>query len=103
MTVVNLTWQSDNTLLVSGELSFASVEALLKQATAIIANKDQIVIDLCEVSRSDSAGLALLIEWSNMAQKKQIPLRFINPPAQIVRMATISGVNEFLEFNRDES
>ncbi len=78
-----------NTWRVSGELNFATVGALSTEFT-----QPPKVVDLCDVTRTDSAGLALLIEW--LKQSKEAPITFRNMPAQMVSLATVCGVQDIL-------
>jgi phospholipid transport system transporter-binding protein len=75
----------------SGELSFATVGALSTEFTQQTPPK---VVDLCDVTRTDSAGLALLIEW--LKQSKATPITFRNIPAQMLSIATVCGVQDML-------
>ena len=79
-----------NTWRVSGELNFATVGALSTEFTQQITPPK--VVDLCDVTRTDSAGLALLIEW----QSKEAPITFRNMPAQMLTLATVCGVQDIL-------
>jgi phospholipid transport system transporter-binding protein len=54
------------------------------------------VIDLAGVTASDSAGLALLIEWLSVAKSAGRSLRFENIPSQLQQLARLSEVEELL-------
>jgi phospholipid transport system transporter-binding protein len=54
------------------------------------------VIDLAGVTASDSAGLALLIEWLSVAKGAGRALRFENIPSQLQQLARLSEVEELL-------
>lgn len=95
---VEIIWQDERTLRISGELSFNTVSQLSQQAETIIAKNKSLVIDLSGVDRSDSAGLAMLLAWTKAAEDYQVSLKFINPPKQIQAIATISNVASILEF-----
>ncbi len=88
-------------LEIHGELSFASVPALWRECRKQAASGGEIDIDLGQVSRSDSAGLALLIEWLREAQRNEGRLRFYNIPAQMLEMARASGLDRILPLHRD--
>jgi len=88
-------------LEIHGELSFASVPALWRDCRAQCAEGNAIDIDLGQVQRSDSAGLALLIEWLREAQRSGASLRFFNIPAQMLEMARASGLEQILPLHRD--
>ena len=86
--------ENDNTWRLSGELSFATVGALLTDFTQRAAPTPPKVVDLCDVTRTDSAGLALLIELRG--QTKDAAMTFRNIPAQMLSLATLSGVQDIL-------
>jgi phospholipid transport system transporter-binding protein len=81
---------------VTGVLHFTSVTALLKSGSEAIGNGRAAVIDLSGVSDSDSAGLALLIEWLSVAKAGNRSLRYENIPAQLHQLARLSDVDELL-------
>lgn len=83
-----------NTWRLTGELSFATVGALLTEFNQRATQTPPQVLDLCDVTRTDSAGLALLIEL--LKQSKETPITFRNMPAQMHSLATVSGVQELL-------
>ncbi len=58
---------------------------------------EQAEVDLSKVTRADSAGLALLLEWSLSARESGRALRYRNLPAPIAALAGISDVSELLE------
>ncbi len=80
----------------SGVLDGATVGELLKQSRSRFANATQLEIDLSGVSESDSAGLALLIEWVRLSQQSGLPIRYGNVPEQISALARISEVEDLL-------
>ncbi|RKZ36070.1 MAG: anti-anti-sigma factor [Gammaproteobacteria bacterium] len=82
--------ENDNTWRLSGELSFATVGALLTEFSQRAALKPPKVLDLYDVTRTDSAGLALLIELRG--QTKEAPMNFRNIPEQMFKLAALSGV-----------
>lgn len=89
-----------NTLRITGELTFATVSALLTELTQKLVSKDKTeekspkVLDLSEVTRTDSAGLALMIELVKLSQDAPITFRHI--PAQMHNLAVVSGVQELV-------
>ncbi len=91
----------DGRLEIHGELSFASVPALWHECRAQCAAGNAIDIDLGQVRRSDSAGLALLVEWLRETQRSGASLRFFNMPAQMLEMARASGLEQILPLHRD--
>ena len=88
------------TLLVSGDLSFATVAALLKEGDRLLAGINGPVIDLSEVTHSDSAGLALLLEWLDRGRAKGVQIRFRHLPESLLRIARLSNLDSLLPVAR---
>lgn len=87
---------ADNRIRVSGELSFKSVPALVSISQKYFINDNGFNVDLADVSRADSAGVALLVEWQRQAQKQKKSICFVNIPSQMLAIARLSGVDELL-------
>lgn len=88
---------SEGVIRVSGELNAASVPQLLTDAQPLFQQSGkQVSIDLSDVSRADSSGLALLIDWMRSAQKQQQQLSFRRLPEQLLEMARVSGIEDIL-------
>jgi phospholipid transport system transporter-binding protein len=79
-----------------GELSFAGVPDLLRDSAAWFGANSDISVDLAGVTHSNSAGLALLIEWLRLARHHNSRIRFRNIPAQMLAIAKVSGVDTLL-------
>jgi phospholipid transport system transporter-binding protein len=81
----------------AGVLDAKSVIDLFKEGPARFKGLSDVEIDLADVAESDSAGLALLIEWLRAARRNGQQIRFVNIPAQIAALARISEVDALLE------
>jgi phospholipid transport system transporter-binding protein len=81
---------------VSGVLDASTAREVLEQSESRFAQSKEIDVDLGGVGESDSAGLALLIEWLRMARLGGQAIRFANVPAQIEALARISEVDDLL-------
>jgi phospholipid transport system transporter-binding protein len=86
----------DGRFELSGDLSFQTAAAALEESKGLFSGHAAIEIDLAGVTRADSAGLALLLEWVNWAHRSDRRLRFRNLPAQILCIAEISEVEDML-------
>jgi len=87
--------QDGDTLRVAGELDFDSVAALWAATRVPLAAEPIRRIDLGGVRRSNSAGVAILVQWLRQAQRRQAELVFVNLPAQmraIVRAVDLEDV-----------
>ncbi|MGH8282861.1 MAG: STAS domain-containing protein [Gammaproteobacteria bacterium] len=81
---------------VDGRLDFESVAGALATSQRLFAEYQAIQLDLSGVTATDSAGLALLIEWISRAQRSKCKLSFLHVPAQVMAIARISDVDKLL-------
>lgn len=91
----------DGRVEIHGDLSFASVPGLWKQCAERLAAGDAPDIDLGHVQRSDSAGLALLLECLRATSQTGKSIRFYNIPAQMLAIARASSLDQVLPLHRD--
>jgi phospholipid transport system transporter-binding protein len=90
-------------LMVHGELAFDSVPGLLEQSrTLLCEGHGPLAIDLAQVERADSAGLALMIEWMRMARRHERDIRFMHLPEQIRAIAEASDLERILPIADDQ-
>ena len=86
--------QSDSELTVSGALTFDSVPSLFEQSAYWLQRiSGPVTVDLRDVHRADSAGLALLVEWLRGArQNNRAEIRFTNVPEQMGSLIRVHGL-----------
>jgi phospholipid transport system transporter-binding protein len=79
-------------------LTFATVPALHARGLARIdAAGGELQFDLQQVSATDSAGLALLIDWLAAAKAHQRTLRYVQPPETLRALAKLSDVESLID------
>lgn len=88
--------QSPGRFVVSGNLTFASIDKSTLKSFAFLQGPGPIVLDFSDVSKTDSAGLALIIEWIKFARRRQIRLLFENVPKQLYTIAKVGGFEQLL-------
>jgi phospholipid transport system transporter-binding protein len=81
---------------VSGVLDASTAREVLEQSESRFEQFKELDVDLGGVGESDSAGLALLIEWLRLARQGEKTIRFANVPAQIEALARISEVEDLI-------
>ena len=87
----------DNVLSVQGDLDVYSVAEAIKQGCHLIdINESFTVIDLSQVEKIDSAGLAFVIELMKVARKQNKNLLFKNIPARMHAVADFYGLSEVI-------
>lgn len=89
----------ENTLAVLGELTFATVTDLWQQSQSLFnSEQSPILLDLKNVTQSDSAGVALLIAWVRDFKQQDREIFLVNPPEQMQAIIRISGLHNVLPF-----
>lgn len=96
MSKVVISDEGDGKFSLTGDLSFDSVSDLLDRGQKTFAEHSRIVLDLAGIERSDSAGLALLIEWVTWANHSVREICYENVPERIINIAKISEVEGLL-------
>jgi phospholipid transport system transporter-binding protein len=89
-------------LNVSGALTFETAREAYEAGLRTLrsgSSKAALQVDCAGVTESDSAGLAVLIEWLANATKLKRTIRFQNLPDGIQAAAQISDVTGLLEAN----
>ena len=82
-------------LCLSGRLDFESVAELLAD-DPVPLDGSALHIDLADISQSNSAGLALLLEWLKKAQQKGLQIKYHNVPEHLLVIARAYGVDSDL-------
>jgi len=83
-------------LALGGPLVFATAGQLLDAGRSMFGGGTAVSIDLSGVTKVDSAGLALLIEWLRMGQAEGRSVRFTALPEKLLAIARLSGVEDLL-------
>lgn len=77
-----------------GQLDAASVVDVLADSRQRFAEFKRIHMDLSGVTESDSAGLALVLEWFRLSRIADRKIQFHHLPPQISALARISEVED---------
>jgi len=86
----------DGRFALSGEMTFDTAERILKESEEPFEAHTQLEVDLSGVSRSDSAGLALLLEWVTWANHTVREVRFTGMPERVSAIAKTTEVERLL-------
>ena len=82
-------------LALGGDLNYKTVPSLLATSAEQLKAGARI-IDFAEVGEVDSAALAMILELLRQAGP-DTPLRFVNLPAKLTKLAELYAVRELLE------
>ena len=86
----------DGRFSLSGRMTFDTAGDILQKSEDLFEPHTLLEIDLSGITHTDSAGLALLLEWINWARHYVREIRFENVPEQILAIARISEVSDLL-------
>ena len=81
----------------SGEITFETAERILVASEEPFEQHTRIEVDLSGVTKSDSAGLALLLEWITWANHTVREIRFLSMPERILAIARTTEVEQLLK------
>ena len=80
----------------SGELTFASVPALWSQLEANLKDSPELALSLQGVTRSNSAGLVLLVHALDISRRTGCRLTIRDIPRSLVDLARVSGCDSLI-------
>jgi phospholipid transport system transporter-binding protein len=83
---------------VTGDLTFASVPEIWNQARKSLLDvlEDSLEIDIGEVQKFDSSGLALMVAWSRWANCNKKDLVFSNVSENAQKLIQINKLQDVL-------
>ena len=99
MSRLNIIKQDAGYFVIDGDLTFATIDKQTLKSFSFLKAAKEITIDLSRVSCTDSAGLALMIEWIKYSRHNRTQLRFKNIPEQLLNLAKLSGFDQTSHFN----
>ena len=86
----------DGRFALSGEMTFDTAERILHESEDPFEQHTRIEVDLSNVQKADSAGLALLLEWITWANHTVREIRFIDMPERVLAIAKTTEVESLL-------
>ena len=88
--------RGDGRFTLSGHMGFQTAGRILQESEALFEQHTLLELDLSGVTQTDSAGLALLLEWITWANHTVREIRFIGMPAKIDAIAKTTEVDHLL-------
>jgi len=80
----------------NGKMTFQTADSVLRASERLFEEHTQIEMDLGGVTDTDSAGLALMLEWITWANHTVREIRFVNVPEKIDAIAKTTEVDHLL-------
>jgi len=87
--------ESPDGFAIKGDLDFDSVADLWEHSARLFEREGSLRIDLAQVNLSNSAGVALLVEWLKKAKTHEQELELVNIPPQmqaIIKVAELENI-----------
>ena len=81
----------------SGWMTFDTAGEILRDSEDMFEEHTRIEVDLFDVTDTDSAGLALLLEWITWANHTVREIRFVGTPEKIDAIARTTEVDHLLK------
>ncbi len=81
---------------ITGDLTFDTVAEIVSRGDEVLGDDGRITLDLRSVTRADSAGLALMVEWLREARRRGGRLQVVNMPEQMFSIAQMSKLDRVL-------
>lgn len=86
--------QDKGVFVLDGDLTFSSIDKDTVKSLTFLTSAKEVTLDLSRVQLTDSAGLALMIEWIKYARSKRTQTVFKNIPEQLRNLAKLSGLDK---------
>ncbi len=96
----NIKRQDARSYGVHGAMTFDCVTDLWQRSADMFAGQAVVQIDLAQVTHTDSAGLALLVEWLREASRQGVRMELLNLPAQMLALASAANLEQVLAGTR---
>lgn len=86
----------DGSFTLTGRMSFDTAGEILRESESLFEHHTLLTVDLSGVTYTDSAGLALLLEWITWANHTVREIRFEGMPEKIDAIAKTTEVDSLL-------
>lgn len=97
MSEYELSDEGEGRFRLTGDMTFDTAEDILQESEDLFEEYTRIEVDLSGVEHSDSAGLALLLEWITWAIQTVREIRFEHIPERVMAIARTTEVESLLD------
>ena len=88
--------RGDGRYALVGEFGLEAATGMLRRGEASFRRDPRVEVDLVGVVDADSAGLAVMIEWTRAARHERREIVFRGVPRRLADLARIGGVDRLL-------
>lgn len=96
MTDFELVDEGGGKFSLNGRMTFATAGQILRRSEELFEGHTRIEVSLAGVTASDSAGLALLLEWITWANHTVREISFTDVPEKLTAIAKVTEVDSLL-------
>jgi len=93
--------RSPGVFFLEGELTFKTANRVLEKTSGLLSTtfgaNGAITLDLSGITRADSAGVALMLEWRRQSSAVKRAVHFLNVPQQLQAIARVAGVDAIIQ------
>jgi len=93
---------TENNSVLAGELTRQTLMQISKKSIKQLVAQQSLILDLQQVTRIDTAGLAWLFYVLEQASAASCQLSFSNVPAKLNKLISLSGVEGFLPIDEQK-
>jgi len=91
---------TDGSVRINGAMTFGTTPQLYREFEDHLSGEgSELSIDLGQVDRADSSGLALLLEWQAMARRHKHTLHITNAPHTLMSLARLCEADSLLDIS----
>lgn len=87
---------NERLLQVAGDINFMTAVTLWNHSVPLLAKCKDLTFDFSQVADSNSAALALLLEWLKYAKRERKTICFQHLPAKMLSVARVAGIDKLL-------
>lgn len=87
----------ENIFFVAGHLNFSNVMSIYQKSLLELNKCSSFEFDFSQLKSSNSAGLALIIEWVKLAKQVNKPIRFFSLSQDLMSIAKVTGLSQLIE------
>lgn len=91
----DITFQ-DNEFHIRGDLDFSNVMSVYNKSLPLFGKTSEWVFDFSQLHSSDSAGLALMVEWMKLSKKMNSVISFNHLSEEIMSLAKAADMDGML-------
>lgn len=93
--------RNDDLVEVTGQLTIATAPQAIAAASGYFESGRALRFDLGKLRQTDSAALAVLLEWLRKAARMGVTVEYTHVPERLLQLAEISDLEDVLGFRKN--